>query len=174
MNVFEYADVFLKFAQGLSSQQTIYRNHLIRVNQQIHILFETVRKILQPNINYIQHPNWQARNVVAPTQGPVTVTGQPFLRPEALEQSRTLQNLATRLTNSVLNKPEVKLSDINLVFNQLVGTFENFRNSYAKGPIMLKSEFSIPIRQIRDSLAWMNQYQQTAQRQAGQNATVYV
>lgn len=176
MDILAYADRYMKQAQslqtttGLSIQQRTYRNHLIRIDQQTNELVDSMYSVLHPEIVRTQHPEWQRYNIVAPTFGPTPLTGQPLLKPEALSYAQTLRNLVVRFNNSVLRTPNLAIADMIPLFNQIVGTFETIRTSYAVGPVMNLPGIYLPMRQIRDSLAWMNQYQQTALRQAGQTA----
>jgi hypothetical protein len=179
VDIEQYADTFMKLAQalattGLSTQQTIYRNHVIRVDQQSNELVDAMYAILHPEIARIQHPEWQHYNIVTPTHGPIPITGLPLLRPEALSYAQTLRNLAVRYANLVLHTQKLALADMMPLFQQIAGTYETIRTTYVTGLAAKMPALYLPMRQIRDSLAWMNQYHQTAQRQAGQLATVLI
>lgn len=179
MDIERYADRFLKLAQSLSAtnltpQQQLYRNHVIRIDQQSNALLNELQRIVHPEIQRARHPEWKARNTVMPTTGPVALTGQPLMRPEAISHARNLRNEAVQFARIVLAPKQTSIVSMLPLFNRIAGEFETLRTNYMT-PVALKVPgLYLPMRQIRDSLAWMSQYQQKALQEAGTKAVATI
>jgi hypothetical protein len=75
---------------------------------------------------------------------------------EAKAHANTLRNLAVRLTGQIMNpKPDKKT--ITDTYNLLTGEFETIRNNFLPKAWIDQWDYA-PMKEIRDSLAFVNRY----------------
>lgn len=167
VDIVKYAEIFYKRAQA-SNNAALYRNHVVRIDQQAHQLMNVVYSVLHPEIMRTQHPEWQRYYIRTPTHGPIPLTGQPLLKPAAFRLAQRLQDLSTQLANKLVGKEDVPITDIQNIFRQIFMLYEDLRTNYILGPVAKLPAFYLPMRLIGDSITWINNFNNNAIRQAQQ------